>query len=232
MNKKGSFKENPDNFFDTEMRLKAIEGGVASHQAKISDDNRLGIPAYDESVTSDYIRNRVEPPADMVSGRKVFKVEVVEQPEGEYDKDLKKLQALTRGQLDELLKEVKRKSSEGKGLFSLGPLLRSYAIDRQTLESFQSIHHEDDAASELAFNIAQKLWNSGNFEANVDMIKRRIMIGTVYLEVPGFKTPIVGLVLGLKEMGNRVPKEDVEKIARHLKQERKLLPISMDLRVL
>jgi len=229
---KSNFKENPDNLYDTEMRFKAIEGGETSHQTKMTSEERFGVPAYDESVVSDYIRNRVEPPTDMVGGRKIFKVEAIEQPKSDYEKDLKKLQTLTGSELDELLAEAETKSKEGKGLFSKGSLLNGYAIDRQTLESLQSVHH-DDVRFELAANISEKLRYSDSPEyVDIDTIKRRIVGGFVYLEIPGFKSPIVKLYLGLKEVGNLVPKEDVEKIVKHLKDEGKLLPISSDFKVL
>ena len=62
-----------------------------------------------------------------------------------------------------------------------------------------------------------------NFDENTEIqLKRRIIGGFVYLEVPGFKTPIVRLWL----TGAWTSEQDVEKIATHIKQERKLLPIN------
>lgn len=233
--KKSNFKQNPDNLYDTEMRLKAVEGGggVASHNAKMADEERLGVPSYDESVVSDYIRNRTEAPKDMTDGRGVLKVETVEQVEGEYEKDLKKLQALTRKQLDELLTSVEKQSKEGRGLFSKGNLLNGYAIDAETLESIQTTSH-DSAGFDLAVEISQKMRDRGASyeEADMDKIARRVIKGFVYLKVPDFQTPIVRLWLGMKEMGDLVPQEDLQKITSYLKRERKLLPISSDFRVL
>ena len=64
------------------------------------------------------------------------------------------------------------------------------------------------------------------------ILYKRIVKGFVYLEVSDFKTPIVKLYLGVEEMGNKVPEADVEKISNHIKNERKLLPISADFQVL
>ncbi len=227
-----SFKENPENRYDTEMRLKAVEGAEESHKAKMDDEERLAVPAHDESMVSDYIRNRIEPPADMVSGKGIFRVETPEQPEGEYEKDLKKLQALSEDELDKLLTEMEEKSKEGKGLFSKGNLLLGYAIDPKTLESLESKHHERQMnVYTLAEQIAQKAGQDLSWELE-KQIERRTVSGFVYLQVPNFKTPIVKLYLGIEEMGNLVPKGDVDKIVNFLKRQRKLLPISSDLKVL
>ncbi len=231
MTNKSSFHENPDNRYDTEMRLKALENSDESLRGKMDDDQRLGVPSHDESMASDYIRNRVEPPADMVSGREYLKIETPEQSEGDYEKDIKRLKALSEDQLDALLTEIENKSKEGRGLFSKGGLLNGYAIDRESLESLQSVHHQG-IAFELAANIAEKRRDEGDMDADIDRIKRKVVSGIVYLEVPNFNTPIVKLWLGIEEMGDAVPKNDVEKIANHLKSERKLLPMSADLKVL
>lgn len=231
MDEKTSFHENPNDYLDTEMRFKALDRGTTSHNAKMADEKRLGVPAYDQSIAQDYIRNRVEPPADMVESRKIFKAESVEQPEGDYEKDLKKLKTLTSKQLDELLTAVRNESKKGRGLFSKGNLLNGYAIDRETLESLQTSDH-DITDVNLAANISQRLNDSGDLDATIDTIKRRIVSGLVYLKVPGFKTPIVKLYLGLEEMGNLVPQKDVKKIVDYLKRERKLLPISLDFKTL
>ncbi len=223
-------RENPDDHFDTEMRHKAVMGGVASHQTKMTDENRLGIPDLDESINQDRIRNRIEPPVDLINGREIFKVETIKQPEGDYEKDLKKLKTFTPDELKKLLNEIQEKSR--RGLFSKGDLLNGYAIDPQSLKSLQSIHH-DTIAFELATKIAEKLLdpNISNYNLTAN-IQRRIIPGLVYLPVPGFKTPIVKLYLGVKEMGNLVPEEDVKKIANYLKSERKLLPINSFFKVL
>ena len=204
---------------------KQLRGGVASHQAKMDDEERLGIPDLDESVNQDRIRNRIEPPEDLVSGRKIFEVETAKQPEGDYEKDLEKLKTLTPDELDKLLTEIEEKSREGKGLFSKGNLLEGYAIDTNTLESLQSIHH--DAVDDLVGIIFDRLRYSDPPQYvdldEIKRIKRKIVGGFVYLEVPGFKTPIVRLwVSGQRNFS----KENVEKIATHIKQERKLLPIN------
>ena len=113
----------------------------------------------------------------MTKGRGIFKVEAPKKPEREYEIELRKLQAFTPQELDNLLTEVERKSKEGRGLFSRGNLLN-------------------------------------------------------YVSVPGFKVPIVKLYLGLEEMGSLVPEHNVKRILWHLKNERKLLPISAEFRVL
>lgn len=196
----------------------------------MNDEDRLAVPGHEESIVSDYIRNRVEPPADMVSGRDIFKVETVKQPEGDYEKDFKKLQSLTQDQIHQLLTEVEIKSRENRGLFSEGNLLNGYAIDPETLKSLQSINHSQ-IDSDLATEILQNSENNYDLNA-LKILTRRIIIGFVYLEIPSFKTPIVKLLLGSEEMGDKVPEEDVQKIADYLKRERKLLPISSDFRVL
>jgi hypothetical protein len=224
---KKSFQPNPNDHFDTEMRLKAIEGGVASHQAKIKDENRLAVPSRDESDVQDWIRNRVEVPEDMVSNRDVFKVEKAKQPEGDYEEDLKKLKYLTRDQLKKLLDETEEKSKEGVGLFSKGSLLNGFAIDPETLNSIQTTTH-GGIKENLAIEILNKM-DSENIDENTEsQLKKRIINGFIYLEVPGFKTPIVRLWL----RGIWTPEKYIEKIVNHIKRERKLLPISFDFEAL
>ncbi|MEK9182866.1 MAG: hypothetical protein AAB809_02180 [Patescibacteria group bacterium] len=233
-----SFREDPEDHFDTEMRLKAIESGGASHNSKIADEQkgRLGIPAYDESLVADWIRNRVEPPKDMASGRGISNVEVVKQPEGDYEKDLEKLRSLTPKELEGLLTTVEIESRKGRRSFSKGNLLNGYAIDSQTLESLQSKNHSA-VNFDLAFNIAEKLVGSGASGDTVDVLfitlLRRIVKGQVYPEVPGFKTPIIKFdPFRLEKMNGLVPEEYIAKITNHIKRERKLLPVTADLRVL
>lgn len=215
---------------------KRLRGGVASHQAKIDTEDRLGIPDLDESINQDRIRNRIEPPADLVSGRGIFKVETAEQPEGDYEKDLEKLKSLTPDELEKLLDEIERKSREKHGLFSKGPLLEGFAIDPQTLESLQSVHH-----SEIAFDLADQILSNlkkfkdpSNYYIDTNAIKKRIVSGFVYLEVPDFKTPIVKFFpFGVERVdSNVVSKENIRKIINHIKHERKLLPISSDFQAL
>ena len=144
------------------------------------------------------------------------------------------MQNLSTDELQKLLTEVENKSKEGKGIFSKGRLLDGYAIDKETLESLQSVHH-DTVGFELAANISDKLISAGADFNSSDVNKilyKRIVKGFVYLEVSDFKTPIVKLYLGVEEMGNKVPEADVEKISNHIKNERKLLPISADFQVL
>jgi hypothetical protein len=222
------FFENPDNRFDTEMRLKALEEGEEKHKIKTSEEDRAGVPSYDESVVSDWIRNRTEIPEDMIKGRSIFEVKMTKRPETIYTAEYLKLKELGVDNLRILLDGVEEKSREGRGLFSKGDLLMGYAIDRQTLESLQSINH-DTVAYELAIKISEKIRESGNHKLiDTDDILARIIKGFVYLEVPGFKTPIVKLFLGLEKMGNKVLDEDILKISNHIKNEGKLLPISSE----
>jgi hypothetical protein len=218
-----SFRENPDDLFDTEMRHKAIKGGVASYQAKLEDEDRLEILNLDESINQDHIRNRIEPPADLVSGREILRVETIKQPEGDYEKDLEKLKSLTPKQIEKLLTEIEEKSGK---TFSKGDLLNGYAIDPETLESLQNVRH-DGTIQLLAINIMRKLLTLGKIkDGSFNSIERRIIGGFVYLEVPGLKTPIVEL------WSWEFPEEDVERIANHIKKERKLLPINSHFEVL
>lgn len=232
MDKKNSFNENPNDRYDTEMRLKALREGRENHTAKMYNEDRLAVPSYDESVVLDYIRNRVEPPRDITDGREIFEVRAIEQSEGDYEKDLKKLQALTKDELEKILTEEENKSKEGHGLFSKGDLLDGFAIDIKTLKSLQSVNH-DIASHDLVDKIWEEQKESDKFNiADLGLIYRRIVKGFVYLTVPGFKTPIVKLSLGTEEMGDLVSKKDVGKIVNHLKRQRQLLPISSDFKVL
>ncbi len=226
------FQPKPTDLDDEKYR--ALKVSEASHQAKMEDESRAGVPSYDESLVSDWIRNRVDIPEDMLKGGGVFNVEAIKQPEGDYEADFRKLKALTRQELDEILTVVENKSKQGRGLMSRGRLLNGYAIDRQTLESLQSSYH-DVTTYKLEKMIEDRLLDSGVKPSDIDSdaILRRIIPGFVYLEIPGFKTPILKLYLGDKEMGDEVPEgEDIERIVRHLKGERKLLPITSDFRPL
>ena len=229
------FRENPDNLFDTEARLKALERGVASHNVKMDDEERLAVPSYDESVVSDWIRNRTEAGEDTTDprGREVFKVETITQPEGDYEKDLEKLKSLTRDELDKLLTEAERKSKEeGGSIFSKGSLLHGYAIDPNTLQSLETTVHVG-VGTDLALDIFNSMDVENMGADTASHITRRIIDGLVFLNVPGFKTPILKLhPFGLEELGDKVPKEDIRKIVEHIKKERKLLPISSGFRVL
>ena len=150
-----------------------------------------------------------------------------------YEKDYKKLQSFNEKEIEDLLQEVEKRSKEGRGLFSKGPLLLDYAIDRESLRSLQNLKH-DLAAFALADKISNDLIERGDFEnSDIDRIKhRRIVSGFIYLEVPGFNTPIVKFYFGMKEMGDRVSEEDIQKIVSYIKKERKLLPIAADFKVL
>ncbi|OGI75667.1 hypothetical protein A3C67_02650 [Candidatus Nomurabacteria bacterium RIFCSPHIGHO2_02_FULL_42_19] len=168
----------------------------------------------------------------MTKGRGIFKVEAPKKPEREYEIELRKLQAFTPQELDNLLTEVERKSKEGRGLFSRGNLLNGYAIDPKTLKSPQSSRHDNidlDLASDITTEIAPD--HAPSF-LELRNLERRIVKGFVYVSVPGFKVPIVKLYLGLEEMGSLVPEHNVKRILWHLKNERKLLPISAEFRVL
>lgn len=177
----------------------------------MADENRLAVPSYDESVVSDYIRNRVEPPADIVDGREIFKVEAAEQPEGDYEADLKKLQALSEDELVKLFDEVEQKSKEGRGLFSKGNLLHGYVIDPETLESLESTHHDRQMN---VMTLADKIANKMGLEME-KKLERRIVYGLIYLEVPNLKTPVAKLYLGTEEMDNKIPENIVNKIAAY-----------------
>ncbi len=230
-----SFFENPENHFDTEARLKALEGGAESHQQKIDEDDRMAVPSYGESVVIDYLKNRVKAGDDTTDpkGKNVFRAEFISQPEDDYEKEYKKLKSITQKELQDIIKKAEDKSKEGRGLFSKGPLLLGYVIDRITLESLESTTH-DTVAVDLAYKISEDLIQKGDFEnSDIDRIRyRRLVNGFIYLDIPGFSIPIVRLYLGMEEIGNKVPEADVQKIVEHIKRERKLLPISSDFKVL
>ncbi len=229
---KKSFQENPDNHFDTEMRLRALEGAEASHSAKMADEDRLGVPSYDESMVSDWIRNRIDIPKDMIGGKGVFKVETSAQPEGDYERDLKILQALTKDQLDKLLATVENESKKDKGLFSKGDLLNGYAIDPETLQSLQTRDHHG-TAKDLALSILYSMDDEKITENTENYLMRRIIAGMVFFKVPGFRTPIIKFNPFVSVKTNdKVPEDNVKKISNHLKRERKLLPITSDFQVL
>src|SRR4051812_24662849 len=122
------------------MRLRALENAKKNYEGKLQDEERLGVPSGDESIVADYIRNRVETPEDIVSGIKIFKREAASKPESEYEKESKKLQALSPNEIRELLKAVEEKSKKNKESISRGNLLNGYAIDPKTLMSLQSEH--------------------------------------------------------------------------------------------
>ena len=109
--------------------------------------------------------------------------------------------------------------------------MHGYIIDPQTLEYLESTHHERQMnVLSLVDKIAGIM---GNDKLDLEkQIERRAVSGFVYVQVPGFNTPIVRLYFGMKEMGNRVAENDIEKIIEFIKQERKLLPISGDFQVL
>jgi len=227
-----NFEQKLGNYDDEEMRIKAVNRAEESHKEKIDDEGRLGVPDALSSILSDIMRGRIEPPADLVGGRKIFKVEISAQPEGEYEIELKRLQSLPRRELRKLLGDVEKKSRELQGSLSMGNLMNGYAIDPVTLESLQSTNH-NTTSFELSYIIACKLNYSDNLQfVDSNTIKKRITDGFVYLEVPGFKTPIVRLYLGLEEQGSMISKSDLLKIVSSIKKDRRLLPISSDFKVL
>ena len=227
-----SFRHNPDNLFDTEMRLKALEGAKVSHTEKTEDESRAGVPSHDESTVFDWIRNRIDIPEDMIKGPDVLKVEAVRQPEGDYEVDSSKLHALTREELQDLLTGTENISRRDRAQISKGPLLNGYAIDPETLQSLQTTRH-GSTYIQLAKDIAA---NSGvTDQTTLENIQKRIISGLVYLQLRGFRTPIVKLntpLMGLGEIVSELSPEVVRKIANHIKDQRKLLPISLDFHVL
>lgn len=227
---KKSFFENPNDRFDTEMRFKALRDAEENHLAKANEEDRLAVSSQDESLVSDWIRRRIEVPEDMVPGYVHKKVELAKQPEGDYEEDLKKLKSLTKEELRTILNEVIVKSKKGQGLFSRGHLLNGYVIDRKSLESLQSVHH-DGIEYILARTIMGKMRDYDQIPDLHETLEY-IVKGVVYLKVPGFKTPIVELWFGSEEAGDKVPDDDINKISMLLKSEKQLLPISSYLEVL
>jgi len=228
--KERRFQPNPKNLFDTEMRLKALRESEERHQAKMENESRGGIPSSEESLVSDYLRNRVGPPEDMVSGRKIFEVETIKQSEDYYKKDYKKLKSLTESELYPLLTAMEENRAETARI-TMGKKLHGYAIDPKTLQSLETTEHHTTNL-ELARKILQQEADSGNLHTEYYFLQNRIIRGFVYLEVPGFETPIVKLFLDNPEDKIKIPKEDMEKVANYLKREGKLLPIDSDYEVL
>ncbi len=231
-----SFFENPDNRSDTESRLKALEGKVVDGHDTLGrslDLDEAGVLGYSDAESStvrDWIRDRTQAAPDTTGefDEQSRSVEFAEQPISDYEKEEIKLRNLTEKQLVDLLKSVEQKSREGRGLYSHGDLIAGYAIDPDTLKYLQSRDHDRPLVfGYLADKIAQELERSDPSSAYVDPfeIENRLVYGLVYLEVPGFKTPIVRLNLGVEEMGSLVPEEKVAKIENFLKRERKLLVI-------
>jgi hypothetical protein len=237
-----NFFENPNNHADTESRLKALEGGVPDGYdtlGRLKDIDEEGLLGYSDpagSTVRDWIRDRTQAAPDTTGefDRNSRKVDLVEESLSDYEKEEIKLRNLTREELYALLQSAEEKSREGRGLYSHGNLMNGFAIDPETLQSLQNYDHDKRLiVGYLADKIIRDSESSDmNFQTDPFEIERRFVYGLVYLEVPGFKTPIAKLYLGMEEMGDLVPKEKVIKITNHLKQERKLLAVSSDFRVL
>ena len=95
-------------------------------------------------------------------------------------------------------------------------------------ESEKKHQEKTEIARDLVFEIVDKM-DVENIIDIEELLMTRIVRGMVFMQIPGFKTPIVKLELDLdlvnEDAGDKAKNEDIEKIVSYLKREGKLLPI-------
>jgi hypothetical protein len=118
-----NFKPNPDNRFDTQARLRAIESDRDWHKTqRPDDDGELGYTDPITALNAIRIRERVKTPDDIALGRDVLTKQQETIEDDEYTEELNTLKLLNPKHLGKLLDEVSNRSQEDRGLFSKGPL--------------------------------------------------------------------------------------------------------------
>ncbi len=215
------FKENPEDHFDTQARIEALEKLDKNLSDKMKEGGRLGVPSADESLVQNYIRNRIKVPEDLTDESKFRIVSEETKEESLYTSELAKLKNMDRIDLKKLLEGCKSRSQEDKNLFSMGDLLKGFEIDPETLEYIESADHSSVLNR---IKLIDRI-NSNREDPIEDNEKRRFVSGMVYHDVKGFTTPILMLIPGMAKIGNIVPKETKEKVIRYLKSKKKYLPL-------